>query len=127
MGLKEKIGRLKRAMEGHVDYIELADGSRHFYEPGAVWREIFRHGGDCLRADYKSEPRPDPPEILMAAAGARDRRAAVEKLFASGPPPFIAYEIAPLVERGELVPRSFLFGHTYAESLEHFARKNNAG
>lgn len=124
MGLKEKLGHLKRAMLEHVDYIELADGSRYLFEPGEVWREVFGHGGDCLTADYRSEPRPDPPEILQAIARARDRRAAVEKLYARGTYPFMAYDLDALVEHGELVPASFLAGHSYKESLEYFAKKN---
>lgn len=124
MGVKEKIGRLKRAMEGRVDYIELVDGSRYFYEPEQIWGQVFGHGSDCLTADYKSEPRPEPPEILQAVARARDRRSAVERLYAPGSTPFTAYDLEDLVERGEFTPRSFLAGHTYEESLEHFARKN---
>jgi hypothetical protein len=124
MGLKEKIGRLKRAMEGRVDYIELVDGSRYFYEPEQIWGQVFGHGGDCLRADYKSEQRPEPPEILQALARARDRRSAVERLYAAGSHPFIAYDMEALVERGALIPRSLLANHSYEESLEHFARKN---
>lgn len=124
MGLKEKLGHLKRAMLEHVDYIELADGSRYLFEPGEVWREVFGHGGDCLTADYRSEPRPDPPEILEAVARTRDRRSAAEKLCAPGTHPFMAYDIEALIEQGELVPRSLLAGKTYEESLEFFAKKN---
>jgi hypothetical protein len=124
MGLKEKIGRLKRAMEGRVDYIELDDGSRCFYEPGEVWSQLFKHGSDCLTADYRSEPRPEPPEILEAVAKAKDRRSAGERLYGPNSYPFMGYDLESLVERGEFVPRSFLAGHSYEESLEHFARKN---
>ncbi|HVF01093.1 MAG TPA: hypothetical protein VNA27_07110 [Rubrobacteraceae bacterium] len=124
MGLKEKIGRLKRAVEGHVNYIELADGSRFFYEPEEVGPAVFKHGSRCLSADYRSEPRPDPPEILEAVARARDRRAALEQLYEPDAHLLIAYEIEALVERGELVPRSFLAGHSYEESVEYFAQKN---
>lgn len=124
MGLKEKLARLQKTMEGHLDYIELADGSRYLYEPGEVGRMLFMHGSNCLTADYRSEPRPDPPEILQAIARARDRRVAVEKLYARGTYPFMAYDLNVLVERGEFVPASFLAGHSYEESVEHFARKN---
>lgn len=85
---------------------------------------MFMHGSNCLTADYRSEPRPDPPEILQAIARARDRRVAVEKLYARGTYPFMAYDLNVLVERGEFVPASFLAGHSYEESVEHFARKN---
>jgi hypothetical protein len=124
MGLREKLSRLQKAMESRVDYIELADGSRYFYEPGEVWSEVFKHGSDCLAADYRSEPRPYPPEILQAVARAKDRRAAVERLYAPGTHPFIAYDTDVLVEGGAFVPRSFLVGKNYEESLEVFAEKN---
>jgi len=111
-------------MEGHADSIELADGSRYFFAPGEVWQEVFRHGSDCLRADYAGEPRPSPPEILKAVAQSKNRRAAVEKLYAPGSQPFLAYDQEALVKRGEFIPRSFLADHSYEESLVVFAKKN---
>jgi hypothetical protein len=119
MGLKEKIARLHKAMEGRVDYIELVDGSRYFYKPEQIWGQVFKHAGDCLTADYKSEQRPEPPPILEAVARARDRRSAIERLYAPGSHPLVAYSMEALVERGEFVPRSFLANHSYEESLEH--------
>ncbi len=124
MALRDKFRRLENAMRGRLSSFELANGSRHFYEPGEVWSEVFKHGSDCMRADYKGEARPEPPEILKAVARAKDRRAAVERLYAPGTHPFIAYETDVLVERGEFEPRSFLAGKNYEESLEVFAKKN---
>ncbi|MBA3473391.1 MAG: hypothetical protein H0T57_09250 [Rubrobacter sp.] len=129
MGKLSKLRRLERVMRGNLDYIELADGSRYFYEPEQVWSALFLHHSDCMRADHRSEPRPDPPEILTAVAKARDRRSAVERLYAqeASPAPLTAYDLEALVERGELVPRSFLADHSYEESVEHFAKKNAEG
>jgi hypothetical protein len=127
MGKLSKLRRLERVMRGSLDYIELADGSRCFYEPEAVWSELFLHGSKCLEADYRSEPRPAPPAILEAVAKARDRRGAVGRILAQDPAPLTAYAIEPLVERGELVPRSFLADHSYESSVEHFAKKNQEG
>ena len=124
MGLREKIARLQKAMESRVDYIELADGSRYFYEPGEVWSELFLHGSNCLEADYQSEPRPEPPEILKAIAKAKDRRRTGERLYGPNSYPFMGYDLESLVERGEFVPRSFLAGHTFEESRVHFAKRN---
>jgi len=124
MALRDKLRRLEKTMRGLLGCIELADGSRYFYEPGEVWREVFRHGSRCLTSDYRGEPRPKPPKILQAITKAKNRRAAVEQFIASGSHPFMAYEMEALVERGEFVPRSFLAGHTYEESVEHFARRN---
>ena len=124
MGKLSKLRRLERVMRGQLSYFELADGSRYFYEPEKAWTELFLHGSKCLEADYRSEQRPEPPEILKAVAKARDRRSAVERLYAQDPAPLTAYDLEALAERGELVPRSFLAGHSYESSVEHFARKN---
>ena len=124
MGIKEKLRRLEKALWGNVDYIDFADGSRYLYDPAEIWGQVFKHGGDCLRADYKGEQRPEPPEILKAVAKAKDRRSAVEGLYAPGSHPFMAYDLESLVERGEFVPRSFLANHSYEESIEHFTRRN---
>ncbi len=127
MGLKEKIGRLEKTLRGQLASFELADGSRYFYEPEAAWWQLFLHGSNSLEADYRSEPRPEPPEILKAAARAKDRRSAVGQLYAQDPGPLTAYELEALVERGEFVPRSFLAGASHESSVEHFARKNQEG
>ncbi len=124
MGLKGKVARLQALLRGQLASFELADGSRYFYEPEKAWTELFRDHSDSMRADHRSEPRPDPPPILEALARAKDRRSAVERLYASDPAPPTAYDLEELVERGELVPRSFLAGHSHEESVAHFAKKN---
>ncbi len=127
MGLRDKFRRLEKTMRGTLASFELVDGSRYFYEPEKAWSELFLHHSDCMRADHRSEPRPEPPEILTAVAKARDRRSAVERLYAQDPAPLTAYDLEALVERGEFDPRSFLAGHSYEESVEHFAKKNKEG
>ena len=124
MSLRGKLRRLEKVARGKLASFELADGSRYLFEPGEVGPEIFVHGGCCLTADYKGEARPDPPEILQAVAKAKDPRAALEQLYTRGATPFTAYDIEALAERGEFVHRSFLAGHTYEESIGHFAKKN---
>ncbi len=124
MALRDRLRRLEKTMRGQLASFELIDGSRYFFEPDAVWWQLFLHGSNCMEADYRSELRPKPPEILKAVAKAKDRRSAVERLYAPGSTPFTAYDHKSLVERGEFVPRSFLAGHGYEESLEHFAKKN---
>ncbi len=127
MGKLSKLRCLEKQMRGQLAYFELTGGSRHFYEPEQVWWQLFGHHSDCIRADYRSEPRPAPPEILEAVLRAKDRRSAVERLYAQDPAPPTAYDLEELVERGEFVPRSFLAGHSYESSVEHFARKNAGG
>jgi hypothetical protein len=118
MGKLSKLRRLERVMRGQLSYFELADGSRYFYEPEKAWTELFLHGSKCLEADHRSAQRPEPPAILEAVARAKDRRGAVERILAQDPAPLTAYDLEPLVERGELVPRSFLAGHSYEPSVE---------
>lgn len=127
MGKLSKLRRLERVMRGQLVYFELVDGSRFFYEPEAAFWELFLHGSNSLSADCRSERRPEPPEILEAVVKARDRRSAVERLYAQDPAPLTAYDLEALVERGELVARSFLAGASHEESVEHFARKNQEG
>jgi hypothetical protein len=127
MALRDRLRRLEKTMRGRLSSFELADGTHYYFEPEKVWSELFLHGSDCLEADYKSEPRPDPPPILKAVARAKDRRSAIERLYAPGTHPFAAYDPEALVERGEFVPHSFLANHSYEESVEHFARKNGEG
>ena len=76
---------------------------------------FFRDGTASLDADYKGEPRPKPPDVLKAVVNAKDRRAALERLYAPGCTPFYADNPNALVERGEFVPLSFLTGLEYGE------------
>ena len=120
MALRDRLRRLEKNAQGKLSSFELADGSRYFYEPEKVFPELFGHGARCLTADYKGEPRPEPPEILKAIVRARDRRRVAERLYT----PFTAYDLDALVERGEFTPRSYLANHSYEESVEYYARKN---
>ena len=69
---------------------------------------------DCLRAQHDCEPFPEPPETLKAIATAiaraRDRRSALDQLYAGGSFGLFPYDPEALVERGELVPRSLVAG-----------------
>ncbi len=118
MRLKSRLARLQKAMRGRLASFELAEGSRHWFNPEYVHEEIFLHSADSMRADYKRRPRPEPPEILRVIARARDRREAVETVFTGNGAVFIAYDLEALVEHGELVPRSFVAGREHGEPLE---------
>jgi len=118
VGLKSRLARLQKAMQGRLSSFELADGSRHWFNPEYVYKEIFLHSAASMRADYKRRARPEPPEILRTIARARDRREAVEAVFPGNGTVFIAYDLEALVEHGELVPRSFVAGREHGEPLE---------
>jgi len=111
--------RLEKALRGKLGYFELREGSHYWFDPSNTYKELFLHASNSLRADYKGEPRPDPPEILTALARAKDRKAALEGLYPTGGARlFSAYDLEALVERGELVPRSFVVGREVGERVE---------
>jgi hypothetical protein len=118
VGFKDKLQRLQRAAQGHLESIELEDGTRYWYDPAAVRTEVFRHATKSLQADYKGEKRPEAPQILKAISQAKDRRTALETVFEEPWKAFIAFELPVLIERGELVPRSMVDGKQYGEPLE---------
>ncbi len=107
--MRAKLRRLEAAVRGILDHIELADGSLHWYDRAETAKELFLYSCDCLRADRVAD-RPEPPGIVRAVANARDRRAALEQASPDSPTDFFAFERGPLVERGELVHRSFVAG-----------------
>ncbi len=111
MGFKHKLKRLERAARGALESIELADGSRYWYDPHRVAEETFLYGCACLRADSVAD-RPEPPEIWRVVANARDRRAARSKLYPDDGSSWslFPFEEEALVERGELVHRSMVVG-----------------
>jgi hypothetical protein len=115
LGFKDKLRRLQRAAQGQLEYIELEDGTRYWYDPAEVGVEVFMHTTNSLQADYKGEKRPEAPEILKAISQARERRRALETVFEE---PFIAFDLPVLIERGELVPRSMVAGKEYGEPLD---------
>jgi hypothetical protein len=112
MGLRAKLSRLQKAMRGNMDYIELVDGSRHWFDPEDASKELFLYFTDSLGAVYHETPRPEPPEILRAVASATDREAAFRRAYSMAPAPWCPLDVPALVERGEFVPRSLVAGQT---------------
>jgi hypothetical protein len=110
MGLRARARRLQLAMRGNMDYIELVDGSRHWFDPEDASKELFLYFTDSLGAVYHETPRPEPPEILKAVARAKDRRRALELVMQGSS--FLSVDVEALVERGELVPRPLVAGRS---------------
>jgi len=113
MALRDKLRRLEKSMRGTLGHFELADGSRYYFDPQEAMKISFLYLGNCMRADWKREPRPEPPELFRAVANARYRREALSR--AMGGSSFLALDRAALLERGEFVHRSFLADHEYDE------------
>jgi hypothetical protein len=117
MGFRSWLKRLERAASEDLESFVLEDGSRHYYDPASA--ERFLHSMDCLRAQGEGETTfPEPPEMVKVIARARDRRAVLNQLYPPGFFGVFPYEVEPLVERGELVPRSLVAGRELGEVLE---------
>ena len=104
------MARLKRAMRGTMDYIEMADGGRYWFEPEPMRMTLFHYCSDLMRAVYHGTPRPEPPEALRAVAGAADRERAFWQVYPQGIMPWCPLDIEALVGRGEFVPRGLVAG-----------------
>src|SRR3712207_6418424 len=105
MGLRAKLTRLEKAMQGNLSSIELTDGSRYWFDPQETGIEFFRYLSASLHAVYHGSPRPEPPPLLRAVAAARDRREALSRICSGGVVPSLPVDVEALVERGEFVPR----------------------
>jgi|SRR5215213_5138785 len=116
--LRSLLGSLKREACGDVESFVLEDGSRYFYDP--TGGECYLHSLDCLRAQADAEPFPEPPETLKAITRAKDRTAALNKLY-GGTFDVFPYDKQGLVARGELVPRSMVVGYELGEPIPNLS------
>lgn len=103
MGLKDKVRKLEKSVQGSKESFELAEGSRYHYDLEKTFSTMFSHFMSVLRADHDRVPRPGPPELLVAVSRAKNRRRAY--LQALEGLSFLAYEEEPLIEEGRLVPK----------------------
>jgi hypothetical protein len=115
MGLRGWLKRLERDARGDLASFVLEDGSRYYFNPASG--ECFLHSMDCLGAQGEGKPFPEPPETLKAVARARDRRAAFHQLYPRGSLSVFPYEVAALIERGELVSCSMVVGYELGEPI----------
>ena len=113
--MKNKLRRLERAARGQLANFELEDGSRFYYDP--VSAQVFLHSMECLRAQGEGATTfPEPPPVIQAIARAKDRRAALERVY-SGGFGVLPYDRGALIERGEFVPVSMVVGRELGEVL----------
>ncbi len=109
MSLRGKIDRLQKAMQGKLKSFELADGRQYYFDPQEAFKATFLFFTDSMRADHSGEPRPEPPAILQAVAGARDREDALSRAL-GGFSHILPLDEGALVERGEITPRPLVQG-----------------
>jgi len=113
MAIRDRLKRLETTIEGNLSSIELADGMRYRHNPGEVWRPMLEHAVAATKADYERKVRPQAPEILRMVCRAKNRRAALYRLYPEWEtrPPFCGFDLRALVERGELVHVAFAPGY----------------
>jgi hypothetical protein len=115
MATRDRLRRLQKAMHGNIDSFELADGSRYWFDPAGACKELFGYWSASLRAVHREEPRPNPPEILKAVAGAADRERAFRQAYSQAPTLWCPLDTETLILRGELVPHSLMPGRDAEE------------
>ncbi|HEY6711880.1 MAG TPA: hypothetical protein VI055_06380 [Rubrobacter sp.] len=93
-----RLKQLQRSAKGRVGSFTLEDGRGYYYRPDRAAEALFVHGGAVRRARYLGDPLPEPPEILLAIAHARDRRTVVRELLGE----FSPYDRDRLIEGGVL-------------------------
>ena len=119
MRLRDKMRRLERDARGNLDSFELEDGSRFYFDPASF--EVFLHNSECLEAQSAGKTTfPEPPPVVKAIARARDRTAALKKVFEGGYM-VMPYDTEALVERGEFVPVSMVVGRELGEVAENLS------
>ncbi len=83
MPLRDRLSRLQKAARGGMDWLDLSDGSRYYFEPMEAHKDLFLEEMDGFRAlagpdlsegapETEPEPRREPlvPEIRAALAKA---------------------------------------------------------
>jgi hypothetical protein len=84
MGLKARVRQLEKVARGGMDWLDLSDGSRYYFEPMQVHKDLFMEEMDGFRAmagpdlsegASETEPKlpqraPRVPEIRVALARA---------------------------------------------------------
>jgi hypothetical protein len=117
MGISRRwVKRLERDARGNLDSFQLEDGSRFYFDPASF--EVFLHTTECLKAQSEGKTIfPEPPPVVKAIARARNRTAALNKVFEGG---FMVmpYDTEALIERGEFVPVSMVVGCELGEAAE---------
>lgn len=104
MSLKHRLRRLRERAEQGGAVIRQQDGSAKIFSAEEAFEATFLFFTQSMRADYRREPRPEPPEVLRAVGAAKDRRDALERVMDGYA--FLPVDADALVERGEFVPRS---------------------
>jgi hypothetical protein len=115
--VKGKLRRLERATREDLSSFELEDGNQYWYNPQQAGLELLLYSLECLKLQGDGVPYPEPPEVVLALARAKDRCSVLTELMGSPTVGFLPFEPEPLLERGELVHRSLVAGRELGEPI----------
>jgi hypothetical protein len=104
MGVRDRLRRLRRVAQGHLDSFELLDGSRYYYDPASP--ELFMHWVECGRAG-SAHNWPEPPEVVRKLLEAKDIARAVEQVRGKGWN-CLVYDEQILINERRLEPRALV-------------------
>jgi hypothetical protein len=83
MPLRDRLRRLQKAARGGMDWLDLSDGSRYYFEPMEAHRDLFLERMDVLRAfagpDLSEGPYQPPREPPTASPHAPEIRVVLAK------------------------------------------------
>jgi hypothetical protein len=102
--MRSKLQRLERVARGNLEYFDLLDGSRYYYDRLETAKELFLHSIDCLRA---VEEWPESPEVYLKICQAKDVRGVLERFVPSDKPAWfidLPYDREVLISERRLVP-----------------------
>lgn len=66
--LRGRVNRLRARLAGQIDYLELEDGSRHYYRPEDARAAVFLSKLEVGRAGYFGKRAADLPDLIKAVA-----------------------------------------------------------
>jgi hypothetical protein len=115
--LRDKLARLEKTLRGNLESFELRDGTRYYFDRGEAYGQAFLFFSDSMRSAHSGEPRPEPPEVLQAVAGAKDREDALSRAL-GGFAHLLPVDRDVLIQRGVLQPRSLVAGVELGAPLE---------
>ena len=100
---RSTIRRLQQALRGNLESFELLDGTRFYYNPQEVHKQLF-----LAAYDLALGKEPEPPAIYQKICEAKDPAAVLERLKPESPEAFVnvaeMYDRHVLVNERHLVP-----------------------
>jgi hypothetical protein len=107
--MRSWIRRLERDARGHLECLELLDGSTYYYDRMETYKELFLHAYDVQLGD--AHKWPEPPEVYRKMCEARDPKAVLRRFEPETPQAFFdptsVFDTEALVYERRLIPISY--------------------